>query len=152
MDLFSEVTGDLWKCGLTDGPCQTTELDLLVKDPAHGAVAQFFGVVRDHNEGLAAAAVDYDVHPELASKALAELCCDICAEYPVKLAIIHSRGIVRVGEASVVIAASSAHRKDALGAVSDAIDRLKVRVPIWKKEIGLDDEQRWLDGHSLRED
>jgi molybdopterin synthase catalytic subunit len=127
-------------------------LDLLVTDPAHGAVAQFFGVVRNHNEGLAAAAVDYDVHPELASKALAELCRDICAEYPVRLVIFHSRGLVQVGEASVVIAASSAHRKDALGAVSDAIDQLKVRVPIWKKEIGLDHEQRWLDGHSLRKD
>ncbi|HBX26975.1 MAG TPA: hypothetical protein DEF72_06040 [Gammaproteobacteria bacterium] len=152
MDLFSEIAGDCWKCGLTDGPCQPAEFDFLVADPAHGAVAQFFGVVRNHNEGLAAAAVDYDVHPELALKALAELCCDICADYPVKVAIIHSRGIVRVGEASVLIAASSTHRKDALGAVSDAIDLLKVRVPIWKKEIGLDNELRWLDGHSLRED
>ena len=152
MDLFSEITEDRWKCGLTDGPCQTAGLDLLVTDPAHGAVAQFFGVVRNHNDGLAAAAVDYDVHPELASKALAELCRDICAEYPVRLVIFHSRGFVRVGEASVVIVASSAHRRDALGAVSDAIDQLKVRVPIWKKEIGLDDEQRWLDGHSLREE
>ncbi|HCL68892.1 MAG: hypothetical protein CMD66_08790 [Gammaproteobacteria bacterium] len=152
MDLFSEINEDRWKCGLTDGPCQTAGLDVLVTDPAHGAVAQFFGVVRNHNDGLAAAAVDYDVHPELASKALAELCRDICAKYPVRLVIFHSRGLVRVGEASVVIAASSAHRKDALGAVSDAIDQLKVRVPIWKKEIGLDDEQRWLDGHSLREE
>ena len=152
MDLFSEINEDRWKCGLTDGPCQTAGLDVLVTDPAHGAVAQFFGVVRNHNDGLAAAAVDYDVHPELASKALAELCRDICAKYPVRLVIFHSRGLVRVGEASVVIVASSAHRKDALGAVSDAIDQLKVRVPIWKKEIGLDDEQRWLDGHSLREE
>ena len=72
MDLFSEITEDRWTCGLTDGPCQTAGIDLLVTDPAHGAVAQFFGVVRNHNEGLAAAAVDYDVHPELASKALAE--------------------------------------------------------------------------------
>ena len=152
MDLFSEINEDRWKCGLTDGPCQTAGLDVLVTNPAHGAVAQFFGVVRNHNDGLAAAAVDYDVHPELASKALAELCRDICAKYPVRLVIFHSRGLVRVGEASVVIAASSAHRKDALGAVSDAIDQLKVRVPIWKKEIGLDDEQRWLDGHSLREE
>ena len=110
------------------------------------------GVVRNHNEGLSAAAVDYDVHPELALKALDELCQELCTNYPVKLVMIHSRGLVRVGEASVVIAASSAHRKDALGAVSEAIDQLKIRVPIWKKEIGPDDEQRWLDGHSLRKD
>jgi molybdopterin synthase catalytic subunit len=152
LDLFARNEGDRYLCGLIDGPCTTTELDLLVQDPAHGAVAQFFGVVRNHNDGLSAAAVDYDVHPELALKALSELCQDVCADYPVKLVMIHSRGLVRVGEASVVIAASSAHRKDALGAVTDAIDQLKIRVPIWKKEIGPDDEQRWLDGHSLRKD
>lgn len=152
MDLFARNEGDRYLCGLIDGPCQTTDLDVLVQDPAHGAIAQFSGVVRNHNDGLSAAAVDYDVHPELALKALSELCQDVCADYPVKLVMIHSRGLVKVGEASVVIAASSAHRKDALGAVADAIDQLKIRVPIWKKEIGPDDEQRWLDGHSLRKD
>ncbi|MEL0224195.1 MAG: molybdenum cofactor biosynthesis protein MoaE [Gammaproteobacteria bacterium] len=152
MDLFARNEGERYLCGLIDWPCQTTSLDELVLYPANGAIAQFFGVVRNHNEGLSAAAVDYDVHPELALKALSELCQDVCADYPVKLVMIHSRGLVRVGEASVVIAASSAHRKDALGAVTDAIDQLKIRVPIWKKEIGLDDEQRWLDGHSLRKD
>ena len=152
MDLFARNEGERYLCGLIDGPCQTASLDEVVQDPAHGAIAQFFGVVRNHNEGLSAAAVDYDVHPELALKALSELCQDVCADYPVKLVMIHSRGLVRVGEASVVIAASSAHRKDALGAVTDAIDQLKIRVPIWKKEIGPDDEQRWLDGHSLRKD
>lgn len=152
MDLFARKKGERYLCGLIDGPCQTSDLDVLVQDPTHGAIAQFFGVVRNHNEGLSAAAVDYDVHPELALKALSELCDDICGEYPVRLVIVHSRGLVRVGEASVVISASSAHRKDALEAVSAAIDQLKIRVPIWKKEIGLDDEQRWLDGHSLRKD
>ncbi len=152
MDLFARNEGERYLCGLIDGPCQTSDLDVFVQDPAHGAIAQFFGVVRNHNEGLSAAAVDYDVHPELAMKALSELCLDVCSDHPVKLLMIHSRGLVRVGEASVVIAASSAHRKDALGAVSDAIDQLKIRVPIWKKEIGPDDEQRWLDGHSLRKD
>ena len=151
MELFARDEGERYLCGLVDGPCQTSDLDVLVQDPAHGAVAQFFGVVRNHNEGLSATAVDYDVHPELALKALSKLCQDLCADYPVKLMMIHSRGLVRVGEASVVIGASSAHRKDALSAVSEAIDQLKIRVPIWKKEIGPDDEQRWLDGHSLRQ-
>ena len=152
MKLFTENRGTHWHCGRLDGTCPTYELAALVSDPAHGAIAQFFGVVRNHNDGLEAAAVDYDVHPELALKAMSELCSDISSEYPVRLLLVHSRGLVRVGEASVVIAASSAHRKDALGAVSDTIDRLKVRVPIWKKEIGPDDEQRWLDGYSLRKD
>lgn len=150
--MFVQASGDLWQCGLVDGPCQTRGLDALVSDPAHGAIAQFLGVVRDHNEGLAATAVDYDVHPELAMKALVALCGSLCAQYPVRLFMQHSRGLVAVGEASVVIAASSAHRKDALACVSEAIDLLKVQVPIWKREIAPDASHRWLDGHSLRQD
>ena len=73
MELFARDEGEWYLCGLVDGPCQTRDLDVLVQDPAHGAVAQFFGVVRNHNEGLSATAVDYDVHPELALKALSEL-------------------------------------------------------------------------------
>ena len=152
MDLFVCNDGEHYVCGLIDGPCQVGGHDLLVQDSAHGAIVQFFGVVRNHNEGLTAVAVDYDVHPELALKALDELCQELCTNYPVKLVMIHSRGIVRVGEASVVIAASSAHRKESFAAVSEAIDQLKIRVPIWKKEIGPNHEQRWLDGHSLRKD
>ena len=64
MDLFARNEGERYLCGLIDGPCQTTSLDEFVQDPAHGAIAQFFGVVRNHNEGLSAAAVDYDVHPD----------------------------------------------------------------------------------------
>ena len=74
MDLFARNDGEHYLCGLIDGPCQIVGLDLLVQDAAHGAIAQFFGVVRNHNEGLSAEAVDYDVHPELALKALDELC------------------------------------------------------------------------------
>ena len=152
MNLFARNDGEHYVCGLIDGPCQMEGLYRLVQDPTHGAIAQYFGVVRNHNEGLSAEAVDYDVHPELALKALDELCQELCTNYPVKLVIIHSRGLVRVGESSVIIAASSAHRKDALGAVSEAIDQLKIRVPIWKKEIGPGDELGWLDGHALRKD
>ncbi len=150
MSVLVERNGAGWHCGLVEGPCSTTGLDAQVSDPAHGAIAQFLGVVRNHNEGLAATAVDYDVHESLAIQALAELCEELCERYPVRLFMQHSKGWVAVGEASVVIAASSAHRKDALAAVSEAIDLLKVRVPIWKREIAPDDSHRWLDGHSLR--
>ena len=150
--MFASAEGERWACGLVDGPCSVAELDAQVIDPAHGAIAQFLGVVRNHNAGEAAIAVDYDVHPELALKALSALCSELCARYPVRLFMQHSRGLVRVGEASVVIAASSAHRKDALACVAEAIDLLKVRVPIWKREVAPDQTHRWLDGHSLREE
>ena len=149
---FQSERDEQWFVGLTDGPCDTQNLAETVTDPKNGAIAQFLGVVRNHNDGLSAQAVDYDVHPELAMKALKKLAIELTAVYPVRLMMVHSRGLVSVGEASVVIAASSAHRKDALSAVADAIDLLKVRVPIWKREIAPDESHRWLDGHSLRQD
>jgi len=152
VELFERTDGEHFSCGLIDGPCPQTGWDVRVADPTHGATSIFLGVVRNHNAGESAVAVDYDVHPGLAQKALTELCIELTARFPVKLWMIHSRGLVQVGEASVVIAASSAHRQDAITCVSDAIDALKVRVPIWKREIAPDASHRWLDGHSLRDD
>jgi molybdopterin synthase catalytic subunit len=141
-----------WFCGLVDGPCPTDQWLAHVEDPRHGAINTFYGVVRNHNEGQAAASVDYDVHEGLALKALAALCTEIVASLPVRLYVIHSCGMVAVGEASVVIAASSAHRAEAFEATRRCIDQLKIRVPIWKREIAPDQSDRWLDGHTIRVD
>lgn len=150
LDLFERTDATQFCCGLIDGPCPQTGWSDRVADPSHGATSIFLGVVRNHNAGELATAVDYDVHPALAQKALVALCEELTERFPVRLWMVHSRGLVRVGEASVAIAASSAHRKDAISCVSEAIDLLKVRVPIWKREIAPDESHRWLDGHSLR--
>ena len=152
VELFARTDSERFSCGLIDGPCPQQGWDARVADPQHGATSIFLGVVRNHNAGESAVAVDYDVHPALAQKALTELCAELTERFPVKLWMIHSRGLVQVGEASVAIAASSAHRRDAITCVSEAIDALKVRVPIWKREIAPDASHRWLDGHSLRSD
>ena len=143
---------DGWFCGLVDGPCPTDQWLVHVEDTGHGAINTFYGVVRNHNEGQAAASVDYDVHEGLALKSLAALCTEIVASLPVRLYVIHSCGMVAVGEASVVIAASSAHRAEAFEATRRCIDQLKIRVPIWKREIAPDHSDRWLDGHTIRVD
>ena len=82
MDLFARNDGEHYVCGLIDGPCQMEGLDRFVQDPAHGAIAQFFGVVRNHNEGLSAEAVDYDVHPELGAEGLGRIVPRIVYELP----------------------------------------------------------------------
>lgn len=144
--------GERWYCGLVDGPCPLDQWLAWVEDPAHGAINTFFGVVRNQNAGQSAIAVDYDVHDSLAIRALAGLCEEIVESLPVRLYVIHSRGLVQVGEASVVIAATSAHRAEAFAATRRCIDELKIRVPIWKREIAPDATDRWLDGHSIRVD
>lgn len=145
-------SGAGWFCGLVDGPCALDGWLAHVEDPAHGAINTFYGVVRNHNDGQPAASVDYDVHEGLALKALATLCAEIVTTLPVRLYVIHSCGLVAVGQASVVIAASAAHRAEAFAATRQCIDQLKVRVPIWKREIAPDQSDRWLDGHSIRID
>lgn len=81
----------------------------------------------------------------MALKQIELICEELRRQWPdiVNIAIYHRLGLVEIREASVVIAVSSPHRKTSLGAVEVAIDELKKRVPIWKKEIYDDDESTW---------
>merc|ERR1712117_649651 len=80
----------------------------------------------------------------MAEKELQKLCERVRERWDVeKIAIFHRTGVVPLGEASVVIAISSAHRKESLEAVHFAIDDLKATVPIWKKEVYTDGTNSW---------
>ena len=80
----------------------------------------------------------------MAIKEMKNLCAKVRSQWEVdRIAIFHRLGEVPVSEASVVIAISSAHRKESLEAVSNAIDMLKASVPIWKKEIYAKEEAKW---------
>ena len=72
----------------------------------------------------------------MAEQVLAEVAAELRERYEISDVAIHHRiGRVELGEASVVIAVSGPHRADALAACRDAIDALKDRVPVWKKEL-----------------
>jgi len=67
---------------------------------------------------------------------MAELAADLLERYELCAIAIHHRvGTLGIGEASIVIAVSAPHRRDALTACKNAIDRLKETVPLWKKEV-----------------
>lgn len=100
-----------------------------------GAVATFLGLVRDHNEGLSVARLEYHAYVTMAEKELAAIAAELEAEMPgVVVACTHRVGVLEVGDAAVVCAASSAHRAEAFTACRALIDRVKERVPIWKRE------------------
>ncbi|KAI3423847.1 hypothetical protein D9Q98_009682 [Chlorella vulgaris] len=108
----------------------------LVADPGAGAIASFVGVTRNSFQGKATERLEYEAYIPMAAKKLMEVCRQACSKWQVRrMAVAHRTGTVLVGEASVVIAVSSAHRRDALEACHWAIDELKATVPIWKKEI-----------------
>jgi MoaE-MoaD fusion protein len=118
----------------------------LVERPDTGAVASFLGLVRDHNQGRRVTHLIYEAYDALANKALARIVEEAQERWPsVALAIHHRTGRLEIGEASVAIAAASAHRAHAFAACRYAIERIKQIVPIWKHEY-FDGGDVWIEG------
>ena len=103
-----------------------------------GAVVTFAGIVRRRGHHLPdVVRLEYEAYREMAEAVLGEIAVEIEREWPgVRVAIHHRTGALVVGETAVVIAAAAEHRAPAFEACRAAIDRLKLRAPIWKKEIG----------------
>lgn len=104
-----------------------------------GAVATFLGVVRDENEGRPVTLLEYEAYGTMAEAELARILEEIAAEMPgVRVAATHRIGALRVGDVAVACAASAPHRGEAFHACRALIDRIKARLPIWKREHGPD--------------
>ena len=121
-------------------------LHALVLRPEAGAVAVFLGVVRDNNLGREVDYLEYDAYPEMAERVMGRIGAEIRERWDVaEVAMQHRVGRLEIGEASVGVAVSSAHRAEATDACRYGIDRLKAIVPIWKKEVWSDGEE-WIEG------
>jgi molybdopterin synthase catalytic subunit len=131
---------------IVDGPIDADAVRRQVEDPGNGAICVFYGVVRDHAlSGKATRFLDYEAFHEMAVAKMAEIAEEIRARWGIEhVAMTHRTGRLAIGEASVVIAVGTPHRKLAFEACEYAIDRLKVEVPVWKKEIGPDGEA-WVE-------
>ncbi len=131
---------------IQSGPIAPGDLHEAVLRDADGAVATFAGVVRDNSQGRATQYLEYDAYAGMAEKKLAEVGEEIRARWDVdQVAILHRVGRLKIGDISVLIAVSAAHRGAALEGCAYAIDRLKEVVPIWKKEVWTDGEA-WIEG------
>lgn len=120
---------------LTDEPIDAAAVHAAVADPASGATVTFIGTTRDHNAGRRVHRLEYEAYAEMALAEMRKIGATACERWPIaRIAIVHRIGVVPVGEASVAIAVSAAHRAPAFAACHFAIDRLKEVVPIWKKE------------------
>jgi molybdopterin synthase catalytic subunit len=101
-----------------------------------GAVATFVGTTRIHSRGRTVTHLEYEAYEGMAEQTMAEIADELKERYDLcEIAIHHRIGRVSIGARSVVIAVSAPHRQDALAACRDAIDTLKERVPLWKKEV-----------------
>ncbi len=114
---------------------------------AHGAGVLFVGVVRDHADGRPVSGIRYDAYEPMADEVLAVIAREARARFGSdRLAVVHRFGDLRVGDVSVAIAVSSAHRVEAFEASRYVIEEIKTRLPVWKKERYLDGGEGWVDG------
>jgi molybdopterin synthase catalytic subunit/molybdopterin converting factor small subunit len=121
---------------LSEAPLSLDDVVREVASDDAGAIATFVGTTRAHARGRAVIRLEYEAYEGMAEETMAEIARELKARYDlVEIAIHHRTGTVGIGETSVVIAVSAAHRGDALSACRDAIDTLKERVPLWKKEF-----------------
>jgi molybdopterin synthase catalytic subunit len=132
---------------VTVEPLDPAEAIASVADPAAGGTCAFLGTVRDHSEAGAVSGLTYEAWEELALGRLEELGEELFGSWPLrKAALWHRTGELGIGEVSVIVACSAAHRAEAFEACRRGIERLKDDVPIWKKEHLADGEAHWVMG------
>jgi molybdopterin synthase catalytic subunit len=131
---------------ITDRVLEGGDVVQAVSGPGDGAVTTFLGLVRDHNRGRRVTHLVYEAYEPLAIKALDRILGEAAEHWPsARLAIHHRIGRLEIGEASVAIAAASAHRAEAFAACRYAIERIKQIVPIWKHEY-FEGGDTWIEG------
>lgn len=135
---------------LIEGPVTTSIISGIIakctENQDSGAHSLFLGQVRrDLVEGKYVKAIDYSAYEEMVVMEADKINKSILSEFDdVKsMEILHSRGIVRAGEISLFVLISSGHRQQAAKACAKAVELIKEKLPIWKKEIFEDDSLKW---------
>lgn len=140
------MAGRVASIRVTEGPVAAEPLAAAVAAPEAGAVATFAGVVRNHHGGRPVAYLEYEAYVPMAEMELRAVAEAACARFDIiAIAAHHRHGRLQIGEVAVAIAVSAAHRDAAFDALRFAIDTLKARVPIWKRETGPDGDF-WVEG------
>ncbi|KAI8321459.1 Molybdopterin biosynthesis MoaE [Martensiomyces pterosporus] len=122
----------------------------LVRDDSAGAISSFEGTTRNTFNGKHVIKLEYEAYESMARKEWYSIVKEARSKYHILSTVMHHRiGEVAVGQTSVIIAVSSAHRGDALNAVHFLIDSLKVRLPIWKKELLDDGSDSWKENEAI---
>jgi len=106
-----------------------------VGDPSAGGTTLFVGTTRNENEGRIVERLEYEAYEAMAIEEMRRIGDEIARRWPVvAVSMVHRVGVVPVGQSSVAVAVSAAHREEAFAACRYGIDTLKATVPIWKKE------------------
>jgi molybdopterin converting factor subunit 1 len=126
---------------VSDQPLLLQALSAAVGDPGSGAIVIFQGVTREVER------LDYEAYTAMAEERIEAIVRDCVAAHDLRaVAVEHRVGSVPLGEPSVIVAVSAAHRAEAFAGAREAIDRLKAQAPIWKREHVAGEPGRWVPG------
>jgi molybdopterin synthase catalytic subunit len=132
--LIPPVSGGAFR--LSGEPLDLAAVVAEVADDRAGAIATFLGTTRVQSRGRTVLRLEYEAYEGMAEQVMDDIASELRARYDlIEIAMHHRVGRVGIGETSVAIAVSAAHRHDALAACREAIDALKQLVPLWKKEV-----------------
>ena len=131
---------------VTETPLDVGALEAAVAAPDAGATVVFQGVVRDHDPEAAGTVtgLEYSAHPD-ATRYLRDVVAEAnvsihnaldSVPLPVRVVAAHRIGPLDIGDTALVVAVSAAHRQEAFGVCSDVVEKIKARVPIWKRQFG----------------
>jgi molybdopterin synthase catalytic subunit len=136
------------RCTLSARPLDPGEVVTRVTGPDAGGLVTFVGTVRDRSRGRSIRHLEYEAYPGMAEREMERIADEAARQWPgTRVAMAHRTGHLAVGEIAVVVAAAAPHRDAAFAAARYAIDTLKARVPIWKKEVAADGEY-WVEEHA----
>ena len=136
--------------GISSPPLDVAGALGTIAGPEIGGTAIFLGTVRDHAPDLdGVIGLDYSTYPEMAEKVLAQIAAEIERDHldVTGIALLHAVGELDVQDHTILIACAAAHRGPAFDACRDALERVKDRVPVWKRERTADGEHRWVGLH-----
>ena len=123
------------KIAITPDEIDAEEIVRSVGSNQDGAIVLFHGVTRDHNEGRRVLWLEYEAYSPMAENTMSQIIDEMREKWHIgDVAVTHRTGRVDIGDTSMVLAVSAAHRRPAFEAALYFIDRLKQIVPIWKKE------------------
>lgn len=136
---------------IIEGPLDAIALRRSAQDPRAGAVVVFEGCARDHSEGGVVERLSYESFVPMALAELEKLRRDALESFDLTQCFIHHRiGDVPLTEAAVVVLCASAHRKESFEAVAWIMDRIKEKVPIWKREAYPQGSPAWVEGEARK--
>jgi len=134
-------------CALSPEPFSVDAVQQFVSDESAGAVAMFTGTARTVSSltpGRTVLRLEYEAYEEMAMRVLREIGENIISSHQIKkIALVHRIGVVPVGEISLIAAVSAQHRAPAFDGLRDAVEQIKKKLPVWKKEV-YSDGSHWV--------